>query len=422
MLRAVALLSLILVFAISPSPRISADEPFDGSLELVSKTARPTLAGVTSVEVSKDGRYLYAAAWQSDAVNVFSRDLDSGELTHLQEIVDDEYLDGAVALRLSSDGKYAVATSFQSGTVCLFQIAEDGQLDMKDVVVDGENDVAGLDFAIDATFSKDGKFVYCANGRGIDGISTIAVEDDKLRFIETNAGIDGCLQNARAVVAHPDGETILVAGSEANSLVVFDRDAESGTTDLRQIIEDDDDFVLGIEGIMGLALSEDGRFVYSNSGRFRGDSSVGTFEYDKATGRLDVVQELSGDDGTIKSFAGGNEILCAKDGLNVYALATRSSAMACFTRDIDSGKLKYQSTLENVDGSLAGAAGICISPDDRYVYVAAENSGSISVFRRSRAKTADGSEDADNEENNADENNAEENPAEKSDGTEDDAE
>lgn len=371
----------LLAAAILLDTTADADEPI-GSLELVEKVSRSSLGSVTSVEVSKDGRHLYAAAWNSSSVNAFTRDKQTGKLTHLQEYVDEEYLDGAVALRLSPGNRYAVVTSFRSGTVSLFERQENGELNLKDVAVNGENDVTGIDFAIDTTFSPDGKFVYVANGRGLEGITTFAINDGKLEFLDQNSGIDGCLDNTRGLLVHPDKKSLFAASCSSGSVVIFDRDLETGIPELRQIVEDDDDFVLGLEGVMALAISPDGKFVYTNSGRFSGDSSVGVFEYSSSTGRLEVIQELSGDDGTLANYVGGNEIVCSADGRNIYAIATRSSSIACLSRDVATGQLEFMSTVDDKDGTISGAAGICMSPDDRFVYVAAENTETISVFQR----------------------------------------
>ena len=89
---------------------------------------------VTSVEVSQDGRFLYASAWRAATITVFERDADSGELTEVQKLVDAENLQGATALRLSPDGRMAVASAFSSKTTVLYRRdADTGKLTRLDV-------------------------------------------------------------------------------------------------------------------------------------------------------------------------------------------------------------------------------------------------------------------------------------------------
>ena len=76
---------------------------------------------VTSVEVSRDGKFLYAAAWRAEAISVFQRDLATGELTEVQELTDADNLAGVTAVRLSPDGRYAAAAAFGSQCVELYR-------------------------------------------------------------------------------------------------------------------------------------------------------------------------------------------------------------------------------------------------------------------------------------------------------------
>ena len=65
--------------------------PDDGNgsarLRHESSISRDSPQMVTSVEVSRDERFLYAAAWQAAAITVFQRDMVTGELTHVQQLV-----------------------------------------------------------------------------------------------------------------------------------------------------------------------------------------------------------------------------------------------------------------------------------------------------------------------------------------------
>lgn len=384
-----AISSACWLMLLAPVPAASAADHPRGKLELASKVSRPSLGSVTSVTISADGNYLYAAAWDPGAVNVFQRDQATGELTHLQELSDETHLNGAVALRLSPSNDYAAVTSFRAKSLSLYRRSDDGTLSFLDVVTEGDmmdpNDpdqlVYGISWAIDSTFSIDSKFIHVSNASGSDGMTTFRIDDDSLVFVEHNVGIDGCFDNTRGTVAHPGGASILITSSTANSLVATEMDKNSGQLDLRDVIVDDNDSVPYLEGAMAVALSPEGDHVYVSSGRFRGDNAVTVFDFDTDSMRLDLVQSLSADEGDFHDFVGGNEIICSPDGRNVYAAATRSGSVAMFEREPDDGHLTYIDSVVDSQAT-AGAAGICVSPDGRFVYIAAEDSATVSVFRR----------------------------------------
>lgn len=389
---AVASFALLILCANRPSSLVHAQDAGKGELEFVSKVTDDALSKVTSVEISKDGKFLYASAWDAATITVFRRDADSGALTEVQKVVDAENLSGSTALRLSEDGKMAAASAFRSQTAVLYRRdADTGKLNRVDVAKNGLNGVAGLRWAIDVAFSPDSKFLYVVDSHGtannlgvsVGSVTAFKIEDDKLVFVE--AGQDSAFANIRGVAIRPDGETMVVTASSAGTLVVLSRNKKSGMTINRQVIVDELDDAHGLAGAMGVAISPDGRFAYVSSGRFEGDDAVSAFRFDDED-RLQLMQEFINQTGDLAGFDGGNEIVVSPDGLNVYAIASVSSSLACFDRDPERGELTFIKTIPNEDKRLSAGAGLCVSPDGKFVYVAAEQSNTISVFRRHRSK------------------------------------
>ena len=97
---------------------------------------------------------------------------------------------------------------------------------------------------------------------------------------------------------------------------------------------------------------------------------------------MKLVQELVNDEGELNDFRGGNEIIVSPDGKNVYAVASKSSTLACFAREKETGTLKLIETILDDNNRLKAAAGLCVSADGKFVYVAAEQGNAISIFRR----------------------------------------
>jgi 6-phosphogluconolactonase (cycloisomerase 2 family) len=69
-------------------------------------------------------------------------------------------------------------------------------------------------------------------------------------------------------------------------------------------------------------------------------------------------------------------------------VASRSGAVACFERDTKTGRLKVREIITGADdnGITTGAAGVAISPDGKYVYIAAEGEATISIYRKEKGE------------------------------------
>lgn len=365
----------------------------ESHLTHVATVRRNDLSGVNSAAISHDGKFLYSTSWKADSINVFRRDAETGVLTHVDTLTSDRDLRGTTSICLSPDGKYAVAAAFQSKTVVLLRVdPKTGKLRMTDVSREGENGVRGLVFSIAAEFSPDSKFVFTSDpkGAGLSGVTTGATTvfrvtgSGKLRFVESNPGNEQCFAGIRWITVHPDTGTLYATCNKANTLVVAQPDESTGRIELIQVVRDNLD-AAGLQGAMTSALSPDGRFLYTSSGRFEGDTAIGVYSLVK-DGRVMLLQELSGDTGELPDFQGSNSIKVTPDGLNVYAAGTRSKSFVCLQRDPETGLLNCLETIH--DGTpdevsmRAGAAGIAISPDSKFVYVMVEDAGMIQIYRR----------------------------------------
>lgn len=360
-----------------------AETSAPGRLHFEGSVTRPDLVQVNSVEVSSDGRFIYATPWPLGAVVVFQREESKGGLAHIQTLSDSSLLAGNTGFALSPASNHAVAACFRAKTAVLMRREpKKGSLSVLDSVRAGDGDVTGLDFAIDAIFSPDGRFAYVLDG-GDGGVAVFAVREDKLEWLAAAEQEDGCLGGSRGVAMDPKGNSLYVTGFTANTLTVLERNPQTGLVKVRQVIKDEEENVHGLAGAFGVVCSADGQFIYTTSGRFRGDSAVSVFRRNQ-TGKLEVVEEFIAERGELPSFVGGNRLILSPDEKNLYAVASRSGSVACFERDSKSGRLRHFETLtpEDDKGVVDGAAGITITPDGKYVYVAAEGKQTISIFRR----------------------------------------
>ncbi len=355
-----------------------------GKLTFERTVTEADLGSVACVTVSNDGKQLYSASFGTGIVNIFDRDLNTGQITLKSSISDKQNLAGAISVRLSDNGKFAAVTSIYAGTLTLYRRdPASGGLTQLALAHNNEAGVTGLTWPVDAAFSPDSRFIYTIDGdRGPQAKGLITVfnitQDNRLQWVGSNTGSEKCFDGVRGIIMHPDGKALYAVSSLANTLVVLSRNKKTGETTIKQIISDENGVVHGLEGAFGVTISPDKRYLYTTSGRFSGDNSVSVFKI-KSNHKLELVQELFSGEKGLGAFSGGNEIVVSPDGRNVYASGSTSNSIVNLSRDTETGKLTY---IETIEKGTKGPAGIVLSPDGNFLYVAAETARAITIFRR----------------------------------------
>jgi 6-phosphogluconolactonase (cycloisomerase 2 family) len=142
-----------------------------GLLEFVSKLEN-TL-GIDSegnLTISADGRFVYSAAPNHDAVAVFERDVETGTLSHVETLRSEFQeevtpgLKGAFGVTISPDDAYLYVASTEDSTVTVFlRDTESGRLTFIESPDNGgPNDPDQIDDPYDLAVSPDGSQVYVA--------------------------------------------------------------------------------------------------------------------------------------------------------------------------------------------------------------------------------------------------------------------
>lgn len=351
------------------------------------------LDGATSLAVSADGRHVYAAGLDDDAVAVFARDAGTGALAFVESQRDGvgavEGLAAAIAVSLAPDGSRLYLAGADDDAVAVFdRDPATGALSFVGSWADGAGGVDGLDAVNDVLVSPDGLWVHAA-GYLDDAVAVFARNALGVALGFREAVLDGVgdvdgLRGASALAASPEGDRLYVTGGAENALAVL------AVPPLRYVAAEIDGQggVTGLEGVRGMALSPDGRHLYAAGSL---EDAIQAFARHAASNTLaEIDVERDGVGGT-DGLDGVESIAVSPDGGSVYAASPGADAVAVFARDRESGALTFveaeRDGAAGADG-LEGAISVAVSPDSRHVYVAGRLDDAIAIFARDAATGA----------------------------------
>ena len=211
------------------------------------------LAGANAIAISPDGLNVYAAAAAQSGVAVFTRDPETGALTQtgcVKNYNDNDRCTQATGLRgvdaidVSPDGKHVYAAARESDAVVAFaRDAETGALTgigcVSNTGHDGAcTDATALDGASEIAVAPDGRSVYVTAGK-VNAITVLSRDAETGVLAPQGCFMDAppeggaCkrldgIAGAGTMALSPDGASLYLASSSAGTLVTFKRDLESG--------------------------------------------------------------------------------------------------------------------------------------------------------------------------------------------------
>jgi 6-phosphogluconolactonase (cycloisomerase 2 family) len=334
-----------------------------------------------AIAIAPDGSELFVAASGADAVVVFARDADTGALRATGVVRDGvasaEGLDQPGDLALSPDGRHLYVAGFDADALAVF--ARDparGSLRFETVMRDRAGPVTGLGGAISVVVSPDGESVYVA-GREDDSLVSFARDPDtgRLRFVESLR--DPGFGPASIAIA-PDGRHVYAAGFDASAIAGYARDANTGRLRRVVMVRDEDDPAHALENAASVAVSPDGSSVVVAS---YGEDALELFARDRATGALRRHATARAGIDAHERMRRPLGVVFHPSGRELYAAASEPGSLVAF--DVHDGSLK-PATVHHDAGAetVAEACAVAVSPDGDHVYVAGYGRSAIALFRR----------------------------------------
>jgi DNA-binding beta-propeller fold protein YncE len=373
------------------------------------QTLRNGVAGVlhldnpTSVDVSPDGAHVYVKENRSadvDSIAIFRRQADPdqgnfGNLTYQDAIFGGAQNGGVPELKgpsdlvFTPDADQLYVVDAVDGSLLLFDRTTD-TLSPSFGALNFRRRASGFFSPIRAATTSDGRHLY-ATSLSNDSLTVlrrnteVGPEYGSLTLRQTltdgdsAAGLDGAL----GVVLSENGEQVYVAGRDDDDIAIFSRDADvssetEGTLTFRR--------TFSLDSPRDLALPRDGRHLYvTNADR------VTALNRDLQDGSLTMGPVLA----TTNPFFRPTDLVLSPDGHHLYFLA--SQALIALTRTKNDpladtfGNLRHLQTLSALADDLPlllEADSITSSIDGAHIYVTSLGFQGVGVFERSTGPDA----------------------------------
>ena len=374
---------------------VFARNVLDGSLSLVqvvrnNQNGNNHMNFPVSVKVSPDGRQVLVTSYANNAVTWFNRNSNNGNLTYAGSLTSDEIatdvLLGASGLSISKDGKNVYVASSDGGSVEVFGRNQNtGSLTFLDSFSETENNINGLEGTVAITVSADDQQVYVA-GTGSNSLVIFNrnINTGEITYQETL--VDGeqnisDLDFPVAIAVSDKFSEIYVADFGSNALLSFTRNLNEATLDFGFSERGSGLGIVGLRGAETAVISPDGNYLYVAA---KEGDAVSIFARNQEDGSLSYVDYLE-DGGGLDGLNGATDIIISADGTDVYIAGFWDNTVTHFNRDISTGLLSFSDKekdgLFSVDG-ISGANSLVFSENENYVYVAGFWDNAIGVFSR----------------------------------------
>lgn len=249
-------------------------------------------------------------------------------------------------------------------------------------MVEQGGSIAALKKPRGAAVSSDGQHVYVGAYTSKAVTHFTRSSTGSLTYVGEVSGNGQGLASLTQVVLSPDGKFLYTTSRSEYAVGIYSVSTTTGVLTYVDKVERNVDGVDGLKNVEDIAISPDGKHVYTVSSS---DHKLTVFKRDETTGLLTYIERFKdGVDGVTKMRL-PRAVTVSLDGNNVYVAAYSDNAVNVFSRDEDSGELTFIEHLKEGSGGidgLTGASGVAVSPDGEQVFVSGYRDNSLVVFAR----------------------------------------
>ncbi len=303
-------------------------------------------------------------------------------------------LQAAISAAISPDGKFIYVAGRNDHSIAIFERnTTNGTLTYQSRVRHGHNGVTGLKYVSDVAISPDGTHLYAA-GYAQNALVVFVrnTHTGELTFVERKrkGDTDGAqtingMKRPRGCAVSPDGRTVVATGYGDHSIAVFRYNLATGGLIFHEFHKNGIGDVLGLKQALGLTFSLDGKHLYVAGS---GNDAIAIFKHDLETGHLTFVGQVKDNNAGTNGLNAVTDVAVSPDGKHVYAAAYGDNAIAAFSRSATSGSLSFVDVYLDGSGSidgLNGANGVAVSPNGSQVWAAGQLDNSVVLFERNQS-------------------------------------
>ena len=332
------------------------------------------IAGARGLAISPDGRHVYAVGAFDDAIAVFRRSTFTGALTFRQALRDGsgpvDGLDGPTQVVVSHDGRFVYVVSGEDAIAVFGRDPDSGELGFVTAYL-GVGAAAGAARGVsDIAISPDDASVYAATDA--DTVIGFSRNDASglLTVIDVEReGVDGVagLTSIGSLALSPDGSRLYGLGF--HTFVTFEREPSGHLHFLGRALA----FAELAIGAGAVAVASNGLDVYATANAQGG--ALGRLRPDAAPGALSLIDALfSGS--AVGGLGEPRDIALSADGAWIF-VGGANTEIGAFRRLADGG-FEFS---EEEDRGLTSVFSLAVSPDSQYLYATGANSNSVVAFR-----------------------------------------
>lgn len=336
--------------------------------------------------ISPDGSQVLVVSADDDALTIFDLDEDF-MLTFRKRFKNNTGISGfrgATKVALTADGQQAFLVSFYDSAIVTFAKDSMGDFQYQQTISDNEKwyletggsiqipeelDKLALLGAYDIAITPDNQKLLVASSAS-NALSIFNLDSNHRisldQTLRDNQNADFALTSAVSVIVANNNSNVFVASYEENAVTIFTR-TNAGKLVFSQALRNNQ-----IESPHSLAISADSQFLY-----VAGLKSIVVFS--KLGSQYIHLQTVHIMGNNLAGIAGASGIALTPNNEYVFVAAETEGALAIFSRAGD-GKLKFHSLLSEPE--LDGASSVTITPDGKYVLITAgKQSNSLSVYK-----------------------------------------